>query len=395
MRGSLVYKAISLFYVLFVFTFSGAIYAQNNNRIKSVYALPRDASDPIAILGAQLYFDINLSINRNQSCATCHNPSHAFIDNRDNGVAGMVSLGSDNVSLGDRNTPTLVYSVLSPTFERIRGEYVGGFFHDGRANTLADQAAGPPLNESEMGLTSKDQFLERLKEKLSYQISFENVFGENVFNDSKLAYAAMTQAIMAFQQTELFMPFDSKYDRYLRGDVKFTEEEELGKVLFFSEQFTNCNQCHQLNRSPINRAEPFTNFKYHNIGVPENTKLRNLNGVTHKDVGLFANPFVNTTTEKGKFKVPTLRNVAITGPYMHNGIFQELLTVVKFYDKYNNPSRKINSETGKPWAPPEIQDNLDLANLKIGSALNDQRLNALVAFLKTLTDKRYEHLLDK
>jgi cytochrome c peroxidase len=79
---------------------------------------------------------------------------------------------------------------------------------------------------------------------------------------------------------------------------------------------------------------------------------------------------------------------------MHNGVFQDLRTAVLFYDKYNNPSRTINPETGKPWAEPEVAENIDFENLEIGPALPDQRVDAIVAFLKTLTDQRYEALLE-
>ena len=94
--------------------------------------------------------------------------------------------------------------------------------------------------------------------------------------------------------------------------------------------------------------------------------------------------------------MPTLRNVAVTGPYMHNGVFKELKTVVDFYNKYNSKSakRQINPETGEQWAEPEVSNTLSSTELEFGPALNDKRINALVAFLKLLTDKRYEHLIE-
>ncbi|WP_242603195.1 cytochrome c peroxidase [Marinomonas sp. MED121] len=362
--------------------------------VKKASSLPVATDDPKAILGSQLYFDVNLSLNRNQSCATCHNPAKGFIDDRDNGVSGMASLGSDQVSIGDRNTPTAAYAALSPLFSKKQdGSYIGGQFHDGRASSLADQAAGPPLNPGEMAMLSKDQVLQRINENAFYKTQFAALFGEEVLVNSETAYQGMSDAIMAFEQTELFMPFDSKYDRYLRGEVAFNDQEELGRTLFFSEQFTNCNQCHQLNSSPFYATETFTDFTYHNIGVPENLALRKINGVTEKDLGLFANPDVNGQSEQGKFKVPSLRNVAVTGPYMHNGVFQDLRTVVLFYDKYNNVTRKVNPESGTNWLDPEVTQNL-APELTDGPALDDQRIDAIVAFLKTLTDERYEALIN-
>jgi len=212
----------------------------------------------------------------------------------------------------------------------------------------------------------------------------------------------MTDSIAAFERTELFAPFDSKYDRYLKGEYKLTEQEDLGMTLFFSKQFTNCNTCHQLNKSQTHKKETFTNYEYHNIGVPANTALREKNGKGKDfiDHGLLENPAVlanNDKAQDGKYRVPTLRNVAVTAPYMHNGIFKDLKTVVLFYDKYNSRSKKrtINPETGKTWAEPEVADTISLKELKTGPALKMKRINALVAFMETLTDKRYEHLLEK
>jgi len=94
----------------------------------------------------------------------------------------------------------------------------------------------------------------------------------------------------------------------------------------------------------------------------------------------------------GKYKVPTLRNVAVTAPYMHNGVFSDLRTVVEFYDKYNNKDRTINKETNKAWDEPEVKDTISLKELK-AKELSDRKVEALVAFMELLTDEKYEHLL--
>lgn len=306
------------------------------------------------LLGQQLYFDTNLSQQRTQSCASCHAPEQGFIDPRDNGVNGAYSLGDDGHSLGDRNAPTAAYALFSPAFHLNKeGRYVGGQFHDGRAGSLADQAAGPPTNPAEMGMPSKAATVERLLENPLYVAAFKSIYGEQIFSQPEQAYAAMADSIASFERTELFAPFDSRYDRYLKGEYKLTPQEELGRTLFFSQQFTNCNLCHQLNRSQRHPQETFSNYEYHNIGVPTNFKGRALNGVAAatQDLGLLNNPRVDDPAQAGKLKVPTLRNVAVTGPYMHNGVFQDLRTVILFYDKYNSrsASRQINPETGEAW----------------------------------------------
>ena len=351
-------------------------------------------------LGQQLYFDTNLSKNRTQSCATCHNPSHGFIDDRGNKVKGAASLGDDGKSIGDRNTPTAAYALFSPDFQRNKkGNYVGGQFHDGREKDLKGQAGGPPTNPSEMGMTDKAATIARIKENQGYLAQFKALYGEAIFEDSDKAYDAMAESIASFEKTELFAPFDSKYDRHLKGEYQLTKQEDLGMTLFFSQQFTNCNICHQLNKMPASAKETFSNYEYHNIGVPVNSALRQVNGKGKEfiDQGLFENPAVDDPKQKGKYKVPTLRNIAVTAPYMHNGVFNDLKTVVLFYDKYNSKSakRQINPETKKQWNQPEVAENIAIKELEIGPALPNQRINALVAFLKILTDKRYEHLVEK
>lgn len=350
------------------------------------------------VLGQLLFFDKNLSKNRTQACATCHVPEHAFIDNRDNGVGGAVSLGDDGKSLGDRNAPTAAYALFSPDFSiNKKGVYSGGQFHDGREKNLAGQAGGPPTNPIEMGMLDKASTVARLKENNLYRSSFKDIYGDKIFSNAEKAYAAMADSIAAFERTELFAPFDSKYDRYLKGEYELTKQEDLGMTLFFSQQFTNCNICHQLNKSQTYDKETFTNYEYHNIGVPANIALREKNGKGGDfiDHGLLENPAVTDNAQDAKYKVPTLRNVAVTAPYMHNGVFKDLKTVVLFYDKYNSRSKKrqINPETGEAWAKPEVEETISLKDLQVGPALPNKRINALVAFLETLTDKRYEHLL--
>jgi len=353
-------------------------------------------------LGEALFHDINLSQNRSQACATCHMPGRAFSDRRDMDNGNAVSLGDDGRSFGDRNAPSATYAALSPPFRKdAEGAYIGGQFWDGRAKTLEEQAGGPPLNPIEMGMADDKAVAARIAENKDYVKAFEAFYGRDVLSDPARTFAAATSAIASFERLPVFSPFDSKYDRYLRGEVKLTDQEELGRTLFFSKQFTNCNLCHDVKaRDGRLEGATFTSYKYFNIGVPVNPDARKLNGskADFVDLGLAANPHVNgDPQERGKFKTPSLRNVAVTAPYMHNGVFRDLRTVVLFYNKYNSKkkSRQLNPETGERWAAPEVADNIDIEKLETGPGLDDQRVDALVAFLKTLTDKRYESLLDK
>ena len=349
-------------------------------------------------LGQALFFDTNLSANRTQSCGSCHDPGRAFMDSRDNGVSGAVSLGDDGKSLGDRNTPGTTYAFLIPEFHKNdKDEYVGGYFLDGRAATMADQAAEPFVNPLEMALPNRAAVVDRIRENPIYVSSFTKNFGEKIFSDSEEAFRAVTESIVAFERTALFAPFDSKYDRYLGGEYELTVAEELGRVLFFS-QLINCSSCHLLDTREFSSGEVFSNHRYHNIGVPTNNRVREVNGadIRHRDLGLLQNPAVDDSAMAGKFRVPSLRNVAVTGPYMHNGVFQDLRTAILFYNRFtlSNLQSQINPETGEPWQEAEVPETIDLELLRDGQPMAGNHIDALVAFLTALTDRRYEVLLD-
>jgi cytochrome c peroxidase len=384
-----------------------------------------------AQLGELLFFDKNLSLERTQSCATCHNPDKGFIDDRTNNssinaahglVAGAGSLGDDQVSIGDRNAPTVAYAAFSPDFYKgarqrpnkimtdlnigVYEGFMGGQFLDGRAVDLKAQAEGPPIDATEMNMPSKSATVERLKENQTYIEGFEKIYGGDVFDDANTAYAAMAENIGEFEKTDEFAPFDSKYDRTFLNlrdedyyEFPISSKALTGQVLFFSSNLT-CAACHQLQPLRI-KNELFTSFEFHNIGIPTNTKLRELNGVRTLDIGLLNNPLVSVESEKGKFKVPTLRNVAVTAPYMHNGVFNELETVIRFYQHAKDLAISVSSggvnnpETDLPWAAAEINDNIahDILG-KSKQNLNDGEVEALVCFITSLTDVRYEYLLD-
>ena len=385
-----------------------------------------------AELGKSLFSDTNLAFDRTQSCATCHNPDKGFVDDRINdtsrdGIAGAGSLGDNQISIGDRNAPTASSAAFSPQFKhgkrtRVASQktsgvndyegFLGGQFWDGREDDLKGQAGGPPLNPAEMNMPSKAAVVDRLQENSEYVTAFEKLYGVEVFNDTDMAYAAMTESIAAFEMadSETFYPFDSKYDRSLYDlssneyyEYPVTSKASQGKARFFSSDLT-CAACHQL-REVGNKGEIFTSFEYHNIGVPVNTKLREANGVTELDKGLLNNLAVTSETEKGKFKTPTLRNIAVTAPYMHNGIFNKLETVIHFYQhakeralhEKNEAAVSLvnNPETNFPWGDAGINQNIEHDLLgKNQINLNDDEVEAMVCFLMSLTDARYEHLLD-
>ena len=175
--------------------------------------------DTIEKLGRALFTDRNLSTNRRQNCVSCHSPELAFTDPKELGkIEGAVSVGTDGRSFGDRNSPTVAYAAFVPAFRiAADGEPEGGFFWDGRAATLEEQAGGPPLNPIEMGMPDKRSVVARIEENPRLVAAFQLLFGADVFEDAERAYAAMTKAIAGHERTAEFSPFDSRYDRSLRG----------------------------------------------------------------------------------------------------------------------------------------------------------------------------------
>lgn len=344
-------------------------------------------------LGEVLFFDKSISFNKTQSCSTCHSPDTAFVDQRKNSANQMVSEGDNPHLHGNRNANTALYAMFSPDFhfDKKIQDYVGGQFWDGRAKDLAEQAGGPPVNPVEMGMPDKKSIVERLKANSIYYKAITDIYGESIWADTDKIYDIMEKAIAEFEKHELFAQFSSKYDRTLKGEAELTALEAEGKALFFDKTRTNCSNCHQ--SSEANSAkETFTNYRYYNIGVPSNQALIKLNKLSadYVDNGLLDNPMVKgDEKQKGKFKVPTLRNIGVTAPYMHNGIFRDLKTVLLFKDSFNNPNRKINPETGKAWDKAEYAQTINPDVLK-AKPLTDEEINALEAFLKTLTDEAYE-----
>lgn len=365
-------------------------------------AYPADTADGVPVdalseLGRALFFEPGLSEPPGQSCATCHDPTRAFTDGRADAAGGALSLGADGRSLGDRNTPTLTYAAFVPHFAERDGEPSGGLFLDGRASDLAAQALQPMLNPLEMALPDLTALAGRIRGNAGYRDAVAALFGAEVLDDDGRLADAVSRAIAAFERSAELNRFDSKYDRHLAGAYTMTREEAIGRDLFFSD-LINCVQCHLNEPGKVSPRETFTSHRYHNIGVPANEAARAANGLgrDHRDPGLAANPAAGDEAMEGRYRVPTLRNVAVTAPYMHNGVFESLEAAVAFYARYtssNRPSR-INPDTGEPWREPEVAHSIDLDLLSEGQPMDDQRIGFLVAFLKTLTDARYEHLLD-
>jgi len=335
-------------------------------------------------LGGTIFADTNLSEPVGQSCASCHDAVSGFAD-PDSDNTNPVSEGAVTGRFGNRNAPTAAYAALTPTFgTNTAGEFIGGQFIDGRAATLVEQAKVPFLNPLEMANPDKASVISKVRNS-SYATLFEQVYGTGSLNNTNVAYDQMADALAAFQSTNAFSPFTSKFDFFLAGQAQLTTQEMRGFNLFDGKG--QCFACHEFGSQRL-----FTNHTYSNIGVPKNLNNPfytmplqfNPDGATFVDLGLGANPAVLSVLENGKFRIPTLRNVALTAPYMHNGVFQTLNQVVDFYNTRDVlPTCPTN--TPNCWPLPEVADNMD-TQLMGNLGLTQGEVNDIVAFLNTLTD---------
>ncbi len=207
----------------------------------------------------------------------------------------------------------------------------------------------------------------------------------------------MTKAIAAFERTPQFSLFKFQVRPLAPRRSNFRRRGSAGTRPVLFEFTIKLRRMSLGGGAGLSGKEVFSNFRYYNIGVPANRAVRALNGSKpdYGDAGLSANPAVSGSPHDGKFKVPSLRNVAVTGPYMHNGVFKDLRAVLLFHQRFsqNAANTALNPETGQPWENPETPENLAFEQLKKAPAIDGRDIDALVAFLKTLTDKRYERLL--
>ncbi len=220
-----------------------------------------------------------------------------------------------------------------------------------------------------MGNASEQSVIEKVAQS-TYALEFESLFGEGIFEDNERAYNYVADAIAAFERTGLFSPFSSKFDQVLTGAARFTAAEARGQDIFNNKG--DCRRCHHTNQGP----DIFSDFTYKNIGVPSNPMLPAfIADPTFVDLGLGGES--GNGRNNGEFRVATLRNIANTAPYMHNGVFTTLREVIDFY----------NTRDTTFSADAEVNQNIDQGG-RIGELrLSNNEIEDLIAFLETLTDE--------
>jgi len=308
---------ILLFSVLAILLFTSSFFEEKNSEIKSK-----------AALGKKLFNEKILSRDSSVSCASCHKPAFAFADTL------AFSFGIEGRST-KRNTPSVLNMKNRPYY-----------FWDGRAATLEEQSLMPIQNPDEMGLPVEEA-VKRLNASAEYRALFLKIFRQAPSAKN------LGAAFSAYEQT--LETVDSKFDDWSNNLKKLSAAEERGRQLFIGDK-AKCFDCHAM--------EDFTTDDFRNIGL--------YNGSTLNDPGLYN--ITKKEADLGKFKTPGLRNVAVTAPYMHNGMFKTLEEVI---DYYNDPAKVVTN-------PVNIDDAL-----KKPLGLTEREKKDIVAFLKTLTDRKY------
>jgi cytochrome c peroxidase len=303
-------------------------------------------------LGERLFHDKALSRDRTLACASCHDVATGGTDRR------PTSLGI-NGQVGNRNAPT----VWNAAFQSV-------LFWDGRASSLEDQAKGPPVNPVEMGMPSLDAVARRVADDPSYRPLFDRAFGSG----KPITIDAIAGAIAAYERT-LITP-DAPYDRFVRGDANAMSPAALrGMALFES---LGCVSCHS--GPNFSGASLFDTSAPLRLFPGTSTAFDARYGLT-RDTGL-ATP----GSSRGVWRVPSLRNVALTGPYFHNGSVTELAEAVRIMASAQlGRLTRDDPRTGRfvVWSAPErMLSSVDR------SALSDQQVDDIVAFLRALTSDR-------
>ena len=347
-------KTKRIFLPIIVFTFIAGLFSCNKDcpnettkPVTSYLDLPSTpyeynsgfGSNKMATLGRVLFYDKHLSVNNAISCGTCHKQSIAFSDNV------PFSSGFEN-NLTKRNTLPIQNLGFDFTFF---GGNAPRLFWDGREKFLVSMVLKPIINHVEMGMSDMNAIVNKVKTMPYYNDLFLDAFGsyDVTINNIATALSTFTASIKSN---------NTRFDKFMQGTTSLTGLEEQGRTLFFTKY--NCNSCHQTQM--FNGYE--TGGGFVNIGLDQQ----------YADDGLGA--LTNNTSDNGKFKIPNLRNVAFTGPYMHDGRFSTLDQVLDHY------SHSIANH-------PNLDDRLkDVNNLAIKLNITNPEKTAIVAFLNTLND---------
>ncbi len=300
----------------------------------------------VALLGRELFFDKALSASGAQSCATCHDPQHAY--GPPNDLAVQLG-GPSGKSLGTRAVPSLRYTEYTPAYADLLDNADGiaepapggGYTWDGRVDSLGEQAKIPLLSAVEMANRSAADVVAKVR-AARYAPAFLAVFGARAFESAELALANVELALQSFQTEDpSFHPYSSKFDRHETHQPggTFTPAEERGYQIFNDPELGNCASCHFPNPGASGSRSLLTDFSFEAIGVPRNAEIPANRERSYLDMGVCGpvrrdHAYVpgHPNSFCGMFKTPTLRNAAIRHAFFHNGVIHSLEQAVRFYN---------------------------------------------------------------
>jgi cytochrome c peroxidase len=359
-------------------------------------------------LGRAIFFDGSLSRPPGTSCASCHDPDKAFSGNHGSTIG--VALGSRPGHYARRNTPSVLYLKYVPAFrfaleddDDLAQSPFGGLTWNGRADSVSEFSRLPLLDPDEMNGGSEGALLIRLK-GASFAGDLSREF-PGALESPEAAMRALGDALQAFLTSDAMSPFSSKFDDFLRGRAQLSPLEMQGLKAFRDPAKGACNACHIV-YDTWNRPEGslFTNYGYDSLAVPRNRAIPANANPSRYDLGLCERTQTRVPSSQPKwciqFRTPSLRNVAVREHFMHNGAFSNLRDAVAFYaTRSTNPRRWYPPGARFDDVPLRYRHNVNEVSLpyngREGDApvLNDQDIDAIVAFLQTLTDEPYRSRL--
>jgi cytochrome c peroxidase len=365
--------------------------------------------ETLTALGRRMFADPSLSASGKVSCASCHSPLDAF------GPPNSLSVqlgGKDLQQSGIRAVPSLKYLQAIPQFtehffdsddaadDSVDNGPTGGLTWDGRVDRGHDQARIPLLSPFEMANRHPEEFAARLR-RTAYAGEFRPIFGDTVLVEPDKAFEAALDALEVYQQSRPeFYPYSSKYDAYLAGKAQLTDQERRGLWFFEDPAKGNCARCHSSAPAKDGTPPQFTDYGLVAIGAPRNTAIPVNRDPSFFDLGL-CGPLRSDLRDRaeycGRFKTPSLRNVATRRAFFHNGIFHTLRQVMEFYVQRDiNPGKWYpHDENGSVHKfddlPAAYHANVDVDPPFGGHpgdrpALSDDEIADVIAFVRTLTD---------
>jgi cytochrome c peroxidase len=358
--------------------------------------------DPALVaLGKTIFFDARLSEPPGTSCADCHDPARAFSGTHGSRVG--VPLGSRPGHFARRTAPSVLYMRYVPAFHYFEDDEApapeprGGFFWDGRSDSLVQLVRQPLFNPDEMNAESPRRVAGKIA-RGPYARDFRALFGPS--SDPEAIVRGVGVAIEAFLKSDEMSPATSKYDAYVRGQATLTDQERRGLEIFKDRRRGACSGCHRMAETSTNPAESmFTDYGYDAIALPRNRELPRNHDPASFDLGLCERKDAHAAVDErtcASFRTPSLRNVAVRESFGHNGVYRSLRDVVAFYARRAvAPARIYPPGQRFDDVPPRYRGNVNIYapvyNRREGGAppLDDGEIDAVVAFLGTLTDARF------